>query len=274
MKLGLHLPHARTSDAPETSDSLRLERRCCAAGDVVAGTVDGGARGARVALVRLERRPRGLRRLIVAEAPSSRSDGGFALTVPAAALPTAGGQRCALAYIAWARADSDGPFALLTVVACARPHVDDSSWCADRLLRHYDARHFHIELCEADLRGGGKLAGRVHRHDRWPALPLVVTARCMECWRSTALAERGTPQWHDAALWSEQQTLSIVADAHWARFAFDLPRDLPPAVEARTVAWRYELLARATGHRWLNESAALTPLLHEEIDERSESCDR
>jgi hypothetical protein len=39
---------------------------------------------------------------------------------------------------------------------------------------------------------------------------------------------------------------------------------LPPAVEARTIAWRYELRARRRVRHWFDETAALTPLLHED----------
>jgi hypothetical protein len=37
-----------------------------------------------------------------------------------------------------------------------------------------------------------------------------------------------------------------------------------PAVEARTIAWRYEVVVRRRSRRGLAETAARTPLLHEE----------
>jgi hypothetical protein len=262
MVLGPHLRPGRRSE--EFAGSVRLDRTRCAAGDTVEGSVGGTSRSARVVLARVEQRPRGVCRLIVAETRPSKTDGRFALTVPATTLPTAGGENCHLGYLVSAGADWRAPFARLVVLAHAVPHVDATSWRADRLLRHFDARDFHFQLCEADLRGGGKLTGRVHRHHAWPTAALVVTARCMECWRGSAFAERGIPQWHEAALWTHEQTLSVDTDAHWTGFAFDLPANLPPAVEARTIAWRYELLARAHVHRWITQTAAITPLLHED----------
>jgi len=267
MSLGLHLPLGRRDEAREVRASLRLDRDRCTGGDSVCGTVDGPSRGALAALVRVERRPAGVRTQVVAEARSSSVDGSFALTVPSAVLPTAAGERCALAYLVSAGAERGAPCQELVVRASAVPHLDWGSWRADRLLRDFDARHFHIELSEAELRGGGRLVGRVHRHRVWPTGALVVTARCLECWRSAAYAERGAPLWHEAVLWEEERSLPISTDSHWARFRFELPAELPPAVEARTIAWRYELLARGHVHRWLKETAALTPLLHEEHDD-------
>ena len=252
---------------PEGAAELRLEVERCRAGDEVGGRVDGERRGALVTLARVECRPCGVRRIVVAEAQSSPADGRFVVRVPETALPTVAGERCALVY----RASVDGlseRFPGLIVDASAVPHVDAGSWRPDRLLRDYDARHFHIELFDADLRGGGRLEGRVHRHRCWPAGTLRVTARCTECWRASPFAERGTPLWQEAIMWEETHTLSVAEDSHWAPFRFELPADLPPAVEARTIAWRYELLARGNVHRWLRETAALTPLLHEEDVEK------
>jgi hypothetical protein len=267
VSLGLHLPLGRRREAQEVRDSLRLDCDRCTGGDTVHGTADGPSRGARVALVRVERRPAGVGGQVVAETRSSPVDGSFALTVPSAVLPTAAGERCALAYVVSASAKREAPCRELVVLASAVPHLDCGSWRADRLLRHFDARHFHIELFEAELRGGGRLVGRVHRHGTWPAAALVVTARCLECWRSPPYAERGAPLWHEAALWEEERPLRTSTDSHWARFRFELPAELPPAVEARTIAWRYELLARGHVHRWFKETAAITPLLHEEHDD-------
>jgi hypothetical protein len=264
MSLGLHLPLGRRGEAQEVRDALRLDHGRCAAGGTVDGAVDGPARGAVASLMRVERRPAGVRWQVVAEARSSPVDGSFALTVPPEVLPTAAGERCALAYLVSAGADRRAPCQELVVLASAVPHLDCGSWRADRLLRNFDARHFHIELCEAELCGGGRLVGRVHRHHACPAGRLVVTARCVECWRSAPYAERGVPLWHEVALWEDERALRVSTDSHWARFRFELPAGLPPAVEARTIAWRYELLARGNVNRWLRETAALTPLLHEE----------
>ena len=49
----------------------------------------------------------------------------------------------------------------------------------------------------------------------------------------------------------------------WVPFHFDLPQWLPPAVEATTLAWRYELIAQRSVRYWFDETAVITPLLHE-----------
>jgi hypothetical protein len=243
---------------------VELDRACCAAGETVVGTVASIAKSASVALVRVERRPRAVRDFIVAEADVMPADGGFALTVPWGAIPTAIGERCATFYVASAGTPHNATSAELVVLASARPHLDAGSWRADRLLSSWNARHFHLELTQADVRGGGTLGGRVHRHGPWRAGAITVTARCLECWRSSAVAERGMPQWHATPLWEAEQALQVDWVGTWARFCFELPRELPPAVEARTIAWRYELVARRNVRHWFDETAALTPLLHEE----------
>ena len=71
------------------------------------------------------------------------------------------------------------------------------------------------------------------------------------------------PHWRSASLWEQVHPLHIDPDATWAPFAFELPESLPPAVEAATIAWRYELFARRNVPHWFKETAAVTPLLYE-----------
>ena len=127
----------------------------------------------------------------------------------------------------------------------------------------WDARHFHIELSDARLEGGGQLVGRVHRHGDWPSGEIAVRARCLECWRATALAARGLPHWEFETLWERHHAILIDRDSTWAPFEFDVPQWLPPAVEATTFAWRYELITQRSVRYWFDETAAITPLLHE-----------
>jgi hypothetical protein len=144
------------------------------------------------------------------------------------------------------------------------PHLPTPRSGFDRLLADWDARHFHIELFDAQLQGGGRLVGRVHRHGCWPPGPIEVRACCLESWRFRPASECGTPQWHASCLWEAEHPLTIDPDARWAAFRFTLPDHLPPAVEARTIAWRYELHAQRHVRHWFNETAARTPLLHED----------
>jgi hypothetical protein len=144
------------------------------------------------------------------------------------------------------------------------PHLRTARSEADRLLADWDAPHFHIELVDAQLQGSGRLVGRVHRHGCWPSGAIAVSACCLESWRFRPSSECGTPQWHASCLWQAEHPLAIDPDAGWAAFCFELPDYLPPAVEARTIAWRYELRAQRHVRHWFNETAARTPLLHED----------
>jgi hypothetical protein len=239
---------------------IDLDRDSCRAGEHVTGTCCGTPAGARVALERHEAQPGGIRRFVIAEAVAAPVDGRFMLAVPAAVLPSVEGDRCALHY---AVVTSDAPGAAVIVHCSGRPHVDTGSRLAGRLLRSWEARHFHIELDTAELYGGGSLSGRVHRHGPWPAGFVAASARCLECWRFAVLGPH-PPQWDERLLWQAYRPLALDPDAHWAPFSFRLPDRLPAAVEGRTIAWRYEVLVSRTAHWLPAETAALTPLLHEE----------
>ena len=139
---------------------------------------------------------------------------------------------------------------------------------AMRLVGDCEARRFHVELSTARLAGGGVIAGRVHRDRELAAGPIIVRARCIEAWREAppripilpARHSMRVPRWHERTLWSEELVLDGLADAHWAGFEFALPADLPPAVEARSVAWRYEIQARRPLRLRPDECAIAFPL--------------
>jgi hypothetical protein len=251
--------------APCRRGILELDRGRCSAGETLLGSLRGRGDDAAVELVRVEQHKQRRCGYTVARAAVSRRAGRFALAIPAGALPTATGRDCALHYLVGPGDARDAPCAELVVVASARPHLDTGPAHLDRLLSSWDARHFHIELAEAGLTGGGRLRGRVHRHGSWAPGPIVVRARCLEVWRTTGPADPRIPQWRHAVLWQQEQPVPIEPESHWAPFCFDLPDDLPPAVEGATIAWRYELLAERGGRHWFKETAALTPLLHEDL---------
>ena len=97
----------------------------------------------------------------------------------------------------------------------------------------------------------------------------TVTAAGLESWRFRPSSEGGTPQWHASCLWEAEHPLANDPDAGWAAFCFALPDHLPAAVEARTIAWRYELRAQRHVRHWFNETAARTLLLHEDTTLRA-----
>lgn len=241
---------------------LALDQAACVAGDVISGHValDDDAT---VALLRHEHVPHGDYVFKVVEARPSPSDGTFVLSVPDQLLPSATGERCELRYTVHARSDREAADAPLVVTASARPHLAGDPFATERPLMSWDARHFHIELSDARLEGGGQLLGRVHRHGDWPPGEIAVTARCLECWRAATLAARGLPHWEFETLWVRHRAIRTDRDSTWAPFAFDLPQRLAPAGEATTFAWRYELITQRSVRYWFDETAAVTPLLHE-----------
>lgn len=242
----------------------------CAAGGTLAGRVTGVVEPVPVALVRVEHRPRGGSAFPVAHAETkrdgARDDGAFEIEVPDGALPTASGLRCAISYRVQAGERGTLARAPVAVSARARPHVGDPGpMRADRLIPDWDARHFHIEFSEAALHGGGVIAGRVHRHGAWRSGTMTIDVSCREAWRLPVRGAHGVPTWGGAWLWRHAATLDVDPDATWTPFSLRLPSRLPPAVEARTLAWRYEVLARRRTRHGLDETAARTPLLHEEL---------
>jgi hypothetical protein len=250
-------------DVVRSPVSLEPARTRYAAGETVVARVLGVTSPVAVALLRVEHRPCANRAVVVAEAHLGVLSGSFELTIPPSALPTARGAVCALSYVLQARAGGVIARAGLEISAVAHAHLDHSVCWADRLISNWDARHFHIELSEAVLHGGGRIAGRVHRHGPWSEGAMAIVVRCSECWHSSAVPVRGIPQWRQSTLWEAEQTLVLDRDATWMPFGFDLPGELPPAVEARTIAWRHELVARRRVRHWFDEKAALTPLLHD-----------
>ncbi len=128
-------------------------------------------------------------------------------------------------------------------------------------------RSFHIELGEAVLEGGGVIAGRVHRDAELPDGSLVLTVRCVEAWRQAppatmivATTRARPPRWTYNELWSARQELRGLHEAHWLPFRIAIPTGLPVAVEARSIAWRYEIEVRRSRRLMLAERAVVTPL--------------
>ena len=244
--------------------SIDLARKTYLAGETVVALVDGVGASGWVALVRVERRPCGEDVVLVDEQYLGEPYGVLELTLPSSALPTAAGSGCALSYAVQVRAQGVLARAGLEVSAEAHPHVAMGSSAGDPLVAGWDARHFHLELDDAVLRGGGWIAGHIHRHGSWCSRAIVVRGRCDECWRQRGPTARGAPYWHAQTLWAAEDVIHLDPETRWTPLRFDLPPDLPPAVEARTIAWRYELRARLKRNHWPDETAALTPLLYDE----------
>jgi hypothetical protein len=138
---------------------------------------------------------------------------------------------------------------------------------SERLVSSFPGRRIHIELSTAELHGGGQIRGRVHRDRDNAGGALVVIVRCVESWQKSPSAGRWLPAtrpqlpvWRQEVWFEDSLQLEPLDDAHWRGFAFDLPEELPPAVEARTVAWRYEIEARRAVRFGPDDRAVVTPL--------------
>jgi hypothetical protein len=139
---------------------------------------------------------------------------------------------------------------------------------AERFVASFSGRRMHVELAHADLWGGGRIEGRAHV-DRAPAPGrLVASVRCIESWRVTPrpghwiMQNRSNtvPLWRHETWFEEHAELEPLEHAHWRGFAFDLPEWLPPAVEARSIAWRYEIEVRRSVRFGPDDRAVITPL--------------
>jgi len=237
------------------------------AGETIGGRLVGFRGVVDVALVRRERSPAREHRVECASIlVRDTRDARWELDVPADLPPTAEGRRCAMDYVLTAKEALGGDSAAtadITVRAVGRPHLDGREFSIDRVLGNATARHFHIELADAELRGGGRIAGRVHRHQRWAPGEWTVEVTCIETWRAAMPSLAGAPHWEHDALWTARVSLETDPDLTWCPFRFELPPDLPPAVEAHGLAWRYELDATRHARLGLDERAVVTPLLFE-----------
>jgi hypothetical protein len=243
-----------------------VEREQVRAGGTLRGRIAGGA-GTRLALLRLEGSPAGTvaTRGAVAEA---NGDGEFVLELPATAAPTTRGEECAVEYVVRTVPDRRRPAADVSDVVVAgrleAGRLQETSPLPDRMIARFDARRFHIELTEVDVQGGGQVAGRVHLQPGHVGAALVITCRCLEAWRTNGrgrlLNLRHPPLWRTVCIWSQSVPTEWPAGQHWAAFRFALPDRLPPAVEARSIAWRYEVEARHRIRLVPDDVAIATPV--------------
>ena len=242
---------------------LVLDTPEVAAGEFLSGRAPGGA--SEVELVRRERTP-GARGSFHVALADIAADGAFELAVPADAPPTTATGRCQLSYGVIAR--RGGRRRERAAVAeelritggQAQAHMED--YPRDRLIASFDARTFHVELADAALCGGGWLRGRVHGDDAHRPPGLLVMARLLECWRvDRGWNVRYQPMWRDTCLWeSDPAPADWLDGATWAPFEFAVPPDLPPGVEGRLLAWRYEVEARRPSRFVPGQRAVVTPI--------------
>lgn len=258
--------------------TLALSEARAAAGEVVQGRVERPDDSTRVAveLVRVEHSPVGAASYHVASAELD-GDGSFVLAVPDDAPPDVIGSECSLHYAIRAVAGRDEvrqPVAVAEEHAVVRPtlpeqlDLSERAALSERLVASFSGRRMHVELSDAELRGGGRIEGRVHVHRAPAGGRLVASVRCIESWRMSPRPGRlvlmsranAIPLWRQRVTFEHWLELEPLDDAHWRAFSFDLPDGLPPAVEARSIAWRYEIEARRSVRIGTDDRALITPL--------------
>ena len=139
---------------------------------------------------------------------------------------------------------------------------------------------FRITLDTAEPWGGGHIEGRVERRgDRHDRRPIAVRVRCLAAWLDVApqllgrkrllswttygdIRNRAVPIWLDEEVFAESAELEPLEQANWQHFAFDLPGELPRALEGTFVAFRWIVEARRS--RLVGADVAALPLLIDE----------
>ena len=222
--------------------TLALFEARAAAGEIVHGRIERPDDSTRVAveLVRVEHSPVGAFSYRVAGAEPD-SDGSFALAVPDDAPPDVVGSECSLQYAIRAVARRDEvrqPVSIAAEQTVARPtlpeqlELSERAALSERLVASFSGRRMHVELSDADLRGGGRIEGRIHL-DRAPASGrLLATVRCIESWRVSPRPGRlvlmsranAIPLWRQRVCFEHGLELESLDDAHWRAFSFDASR--------------------------------------------------
>jgi hypothetical protein len=142
------------------------------------------------------------------------------------------------------------------------------------------AHGFLITLDTAEPWGGGQIEGRVERRgDRHDRRPILVRVRCLAAWLDVApqllgrkrllswttygdIRNRAVPIWLDKEVFADGAELEPLDQANWQHFAFELPAELPRALEGTFVAFRWTVEARRP--RLVGGDVATLPLLIEE----------
>jgi hypothetical protein len=245
---------------------LDLATGAAAAGGQIRGELRGLPGAADVTLLRIEVCPAGRLATAVCSCRVQPDDGRgeFELAVPPETPPDSAGPSCRLGFAVRARSPVSGRRRSQVVLpvesAGGERRVHEAGPLFDRMIASFPARHFHVELADALLEGGGWIKGRVHVDDG--AGMVDVIARCEEAWRTNFRVRslRQPPLWRIESLWSDTVTLECDPDRRWHPFAFAIPPGLPAAVEGHVVCWRYEIEARRRARAGRSERAVITPL--------------
>jgi hypothetical protein len=127
-----------------------------------------------------------------------------------------------------------------------------------------EARGFAISLDEAQPQAGGRVAGRVERRGgRSDQRPIHVDIRCDACWVDVAamgdMRNRFIPVWLDQEVFHDRIDLGPLDELNWRQFSFELPDEVPRALEATFVAFRWRVQAQRD--RLVGAETASLPML-------------
>jgi hypothetical protein len=263
--VGVALLHRREG-ATERPFELEVDATAALAGGPVEGELRNLELPADVMLLRIETCPAGKLEIPIR---STRVDpvagrARFELAVPEGTPPDRAGRRCGLRFAVRARSPVSGrrrrQVTLPLEIDGGDHPIHEAGHMFDRMIASFPARHFHIELADARLEGGGHIDGRVHLHGG--VRRIEVLARCQEIWRTNFRIRnhRQPPLWRTDTLWSDTIALDCDPDRRWQPFSFALPAALPTAVEGHIICWRYEIEVRRRGRFGRLERAVVTPL--------------
>ncbi len=253
-----------------TGRPFELDLATCTAtaGARIEGELRGLAAAADVTLLRIEECPAGRLATPLGSCRVEPQDGrgAFGLELSPETPPTAAGPRCRLGFAVRARSPVSGrrraQVVLPVEVTGGERGLHEATHLFDRMIASFPARHFHVELADAVLEGGGWIKGRVHVREVGDAGTVEVIVRCEEAWRTNFRFRnhRQPPLWHTDPLWTETQRVGHDPDRRWHPFAFAIPPGLPTAVEGYIVSWRYEIEARRPALIGPADRAVITPL--------------
>jgi hypothetical protein len=258
----------RNQDGPTGHrPELEVTTAPAVAGAAIRGRVHGLSEPADVTLLRIETCPSGRLATPICSCiltPDGEATA-FELPVPLATPPVVSGPHCRLSFAVRARSPVSGrrrgQVLVPVEISGGERGVHETSLHHDRIIASFPARHFHIELADAVLEGGGRIQGRVHVADG-ATHDLEVIARCEESWRINFRFRhhRQPPLWRNEPLWHQELTVECQPGRRWHPFEFTIPAGLPTAVEGHIVCWRYEIEARRHARVGPAERAVVTPL--------------
>jgi hypothetical protein len=253
-----------------TELELELSDGAPVAGAVLRGLVSGTSDPVTVTLLRLEHSPVGTFSFAVTTG-STRAEGdrtSFEMSVPGDIPPSWDTGPCQLGHAVQARSfpprrRARRQAARQVEIAGGEQRIHRAGADhLDRMIPMHPARHFHVELTDALLEGGGRIDGRLHTQAACERGLFGVVVQCHESWRTNLRFRnwRAPPLWRGRSVWRADAAVEVVPGRNWYPFGFAIPVGLPPAFEGLSIAWRYQIEVRRKARLPVSDHAVVTPL--------------